>query len=30
VRAVLEINGGQAGALGIHPGDHVMASMFRD
>lgn len=30
VRAVLEINGGQAGALGIRPGDHVLASMFRD
>jgi uncharacterized membrane protein (UPF0127 family) len=28
VRAVLEINGGQAGALGIHPGDRVLASMF--
>jgi uncharacterized protein len=28
VRAVLEINGGQAGALGIRPGDHVLAPIF--
>jgi len=28
VRAVLEINGGRAGALGIEPGDRVLAPMF--
>jgi uncharacterized membrane protein (UPF0127 family) len=28
VRAVLEINGGEAHALGIRPGDHVHAAIF--
>ncbi len=30
VRAVLEINGGQADALGIKPGDHVCAPIFHN
>jgi uncharacterized membrane protein (UPF0127 family) len=30
VRAVLEINGGQATALGIRPGDKVQAAIFSD